>query len=491
MFLVSPILRKDFYKVGHPHQMKPGTKKLYSNFTPRGTRRDPAPKGIIWFGLQAYLIDTLIEEWSRCFFEVHRDTVLREYKRILDHCLGPNIDVNHVGELHELGYLPLRIKSVPEGTLVPYRVPACTITNTDEHFAWLVNSIESDFSSHMWLPPTSATTAFGYRQQFERYAKLTGADRSFIQWQGHDFSYRGMCGLWAAAASGAAHLLSFTGTDTIPAISFIEEFYSGNVEKQLIGGSVPATEHMVMCLAGQDGEFDLIKRLTTEVYPKDVVSIVCDTWSLKKVVTDYLVQLKDIILAREGKVVVRPDSGVPEKIVNGDPDSSDRFYRMGLTRALYEIFGGTINHAGFIELNPHIGWIYGDSISPERQTTILDRLYKTGFASSTPVLGIGSYTYQHVTRDTDGWAFKATYAEDADGANPLSKDPETDNGVKKSARGLLKIDQAYNGSLTLAENCSWAEEATGVLQTVFKDSELTWPQTFEDIRARVKANLDD
>jgi nicotinamide phosphoribosyltransferase len=372
-----------------------------------------------------------------------------------------------------------------------------TVRNTHPDFAWLTNSLETDMSNHLWLPPTSATTALGYRQRFERYAKETGADKAFIQWQGHDFSYRGMAGTWAAAASGAGHLLSFTGTDTIPGILFLEQFYGANIEKELVGASVPATEHMVMCLSGQEGEFNLIKRLITEVYPTGIVSIVCDTWSLKKVVTEYLPRLKDIILKREGKVVIRPDSGVPEKIVNGDPSSNDKFYRDGLTCALKDIFGGTVNDVGYFVLDPHIGWIYGDSITEQRQDTILDGLKEDGFASSTPVLGVGSFTYQRVTRDTDGWAFKATYAEDADGANPLFKDPETDGGVKKSARGLLAVDaegakdpefDSLTG-LRLIEDCTWEGEKLGFLQTIFKDGKADNLQTLADIRARVERYL--
>lgn len=485
MFRVNPILQKDFYKVGHPHQMKPGTKLLYSNFTPRGTHRKPAPKGVIWFGLQAWVLDFLMNDFSEMFFAQPRKKVMAEYKRVVDNCLGPGTDINHIGELHELGYLPLLIKALPEGTQVPYRVPALTIRNTHDKFAWLTNSVESVLSNNLWKPSTSATTAFSYRRRFERYAKATGADRAFIPWQGHDFSYRGMSGLWDAAASGAAHLLSFTGTDTIPAILFLEQFYGADIEKMLVGGSVSATEHMVMCLSGKEGEFDLIKRLITEVYPKGIVSIVCDTWSLKKVVTEYLVALKDVIMAREGKVVIRPDSGVPELILNGDPDSQDHFYKMGLVRSLYEIFGGKLNAADFIEIDPHIGNIYGDSITEERQKRILSGEAIMGFASSTSVLGIGSFTYNYVTRDTDGWAMKATYSEDAAGANALFKDPETDNGLKKSARGLLKV----NRDLTLKEDCSWAEESEGELLSVFRDGAITHYETLGAIRARVESYL--
>jgi nicotinamide phosphoribosyltransferase len=414
----------------------------------------------------------------------------------MQNALGCLKSYRHIEELHEMGYLPLRIKALPEGTLCPLRVPFLTIRNTDTRFGWLTNMLETNMSSASWLPLTSATTAWEYRKCFERYAKLTGADRSFIPWQGHDFSMRGMAPD-AAIISGMAHLLSFTGTDTIPAIDALEYYYGADSDKELVGGSVPATEHSVMCVGGQDDEIETFRRLITETYPTGIVSVVSDTWDFWKVLTDYLPQLREVVKAREGKLVIRPDSGDPVKIICGDPEAhvdSPAFY--GAIRVLYSVFGGTRNLAGFIELAPHIGLIYGDSITRERQEEILGRLAANGFASSNVVFGIGSYTYQYVTRDTYGQAIKATYAEVAGEVRVIFKQPKTDSGMKNSAKGLLRVGREFpepgpkNGSLYLQENCTGEEEETGELQTIFLEGMMPRLQTLSEIRTRLLNNLE-
>lgn len=496
---ILPVLLKDGYKVGHRAMYPPNTTLIYSNLTPRKSRIEGSD-GVIVFGPQYFVREYLIRQFTLNFFRRHKDAVMRLYKRRINNYLGPDaITFDHIEALHDLGYLPLLVKSLPEGTLCPYRVPVLTIRNTKPEFFWLTNMLETLLSNVLWLPMTSATTAFNYRRTFETYAKRTGADRAFIPWQGHDFSFRGMAGVEAACLSGAAHLLSFTGTDTIPAIDFLEAYYGADCEKELVGGSVPATEHSVMSMGLKDGEFETFRRLITEVVPKGIVSIVSDTWDFWKVLTDFLPQLGGAILAREGKVVIRPDSGDPVKIICGDHLSPIRHVRMGAIRTLYEVFGGKTNHAGFIELDPHIGLIYGDSITRERQVEILERLASAGFASSNIVLGIGSYTYQHVTRDTHGFAMKATYGERlVDGqvvGQDIYKDPATDDGTKKSACGLLKVGREFpdpgprNGYLYVNEKCSWADEATGFLQTIFQDGVAKNFQTLAQIRARVEGQL--
>jgi nicotinamide phosphoribosyltransferase len=371
---------------------------------------------------------------------------------------------------------------------VPLRVPLLTIRNTHDDFFWLTNMLETLMSAELWGPITSATTAFGYRKVFEEFARKTGASKEFVKWQGHDFSMRGLYGVDAAIKSGAAHLLSFTGTDTIPAIDFLEEYYGANSDRELIGGSVPATEHSVMSMGGQDGEFETFRRLVAEVYPSAIVSIVSDTWDLWEVIGSYLPRLRDTIKAREGKVVIRPDSGDPVKVLCGDPEAVDSFVRKGVVECLWDIFGGTTNASGFRELDPHIGTIYGDSINRERQRAILEGLAKKGFASSNVVLGIGSYTYQHVTRDTYGLAVKATYGEVNGNMRPIFKAPKTDDGIKNSAKGLLVVEK-IDGTLKLTENVQWVHEGNGVLQTIFLDGKLHNRTTLAEIRARIEEQL--
>ena len=485
-FNVMPILFKDGYKVGHREQYPPNTEMVYSNFTPRGSRTDDTE--IVAFGFQYFVEEFLMDQFKRNFFDLPREEVLMKYSRRIGNYLGP-ISVEHIGELWDVGYLPLKIKAVPEGTLVPLRVPMLTIRNTDPKFFWLTNMIETLLSNTCWKPCTSATTAFSYRKVFEEFADKTGADTEFIPWQGHDFSFRGLSGIDDALKSGAAHLLSFTGTDTIPAIDLLEYFYGANSDEELVGGSVTATEHSVMCMGGQEDEIATIERLM-ETYPTGILSVVSDTWDFWKVLTEYLPIVKHQIMSRDGKYVVRPDSGDPVKIICGDPDeTANKAAYDGAIQTLWNTFGGTINAKGYKELDPHIGLIYGDSITRERQREILQGLMDNGFASSNVVLGIGSYTYQYVTRDTHEFAVKGTYGEINGKGVPISKNPVTDKGIKRSALGLLYVGTDANGVIKCEENVSWEREEQGMLKTIFEDGAVYNVQTLGDIRTRLENEL--
>jgi len=260
-----------------------------------------------------------------------------------------------------------------------------------------------------------------YRKILDQYAAETSSTPEFVDFQGHDFSMRGMAGLEAAMLSAAGHLLSFKGTDTIPVLDFIEQYYSGNEADTLLGTSVAATEHSVMSMGTDTGELETFKRLITEVYPNGIVSIVSDTWDLWKVLTEYLPQLKKEVLARDGKVVIRPDSGDPVDIICGNPNGQHEAERKGVIELLWDTFGGMVNEKGYKELNSHIGAIYGDSITLEHAENICQRVKVKGFASTNVVLGIGSFTYQYNTRDTFGFAMKATYGEVAGKGRPFTK----------------------------------------------------------------------
>ena len=392
--------------------------------------------------------------------------------------------------------MPLKIKAVPEGTRVPIRVPSMTIENTRPdimpEFFWLTNFIETLSSCELWMPTTSATIADKYRQILDYYCELTGGDKDFVQFQGHDFSMRGMAGLHAARSSGAAHLLSFVGTDTIPAIMHLEEFYNADIENELVGTSIPATEHSVMCAYGQN-EFESYKRLITEIYPTGFVSIVSDTWDLWKVLREVLVPLKDIIMNRDGRLIIRPDSGDPVKIMCGDPESTNPSAQLGVIQILWDIFGGTINAKGYKQLDPHIGSIYGDSITLERAEEICSLLMKNGFASTNVVYGIGSYTYQYNTRDTFGFALKSTFVMVGGQERNIFKDPVTDNGVKKSQTGMVAVLKD-GGTIHHVDSLSRAErdklEAVNLLEDVFIDGVLVRDESLQEIRSRLKASRD-
>jgi nicotinamide phosphoribosyltransferase len=483
--MLNPITLIDGYKLDHRRQYPTGTKLVYSNWTPRTSRVDGQNK-VVFFGLQYFLQKYLIEEFNQNFFQKPVDEVCASYERRVNGYLGPNkIGTQHIRDLHELGYLPLRFCSVREGEQVPLRVPMLTVENTHDDFFWLVNYFETILSNVLWLPCTSATTASRMRKLLNSQALKTGAPMDFVQWQGHDFSFRGMAGPEAAALSGAAHLIYFTGTDTIPALDLIEQYYN---PKEFIGGSVAATEHSVMCAGGETNELDTFNHLL-DLYPEGIVSIVSDTWDLWKVITKILPACKDRIMNRNGKVVIRPDSGDPVKIICGDPDAAVNTpeYK-GVVELLWDIFDGTDTCTGHRLLDSHIGCIYGDSITYERAKAICEGLARKGFASTNVVFGIGSYTYQYVTRDTYGFAMKATYVNINGEGIDIFKKPKTDDGMKNSARGRLAVFPTDSG-MQLVNQANSAQESMSLLTPVWENGKFLRKTTFDRIRNRALGGL--
>lgn len=477
----NPFLLTDYYKVGHVFQYPDKTELVYSNLTPRKSRINGVDE-MVFFGLQYFMKEYLITYFNENFFQQPKEKVMAKYKRRIVTSLGTHLpSYEHISALHDLGYLPVEIKALPEGSKVPMRVPCLTIVNTKAEFYWLTNFLETLLSAVIWQPCTSATIAYTYRKLLNKYAEETGMPMEFVQWQGHDFSFRGMSSLETAVLSGMGHLLSFTGTDTIPAIDALEQYYNANADVELIGGSVAATEHSVMCSGSKDGELETFRRLIAEVYPSGIVSIVSDTWDLWKVCTEYLPALKETVLSRDGKVVIRPDSGDPVKIICGNPDGETEVERKGVVELLWDVFGGTITEKGFKLLDTHIGAIYGDSINIDRATRICEGLKAKGFATQV-VFGIGSYTYQYNTRDTFGTAMKATYVVIDGEGQEIYKDPVTDDGTKRSATGLLNVKKE-NGRFVLYDKVTWEEENESELKTVFKNGKLVKEFSLKEIRA--------
>lgn len=493
---INPLNAIDFYKADHRSQYPQGCEYVYSNFTPRSDKLSNMGEDfdgkIVFMGLQLFIKDFLVDSWNKDFFSRPKKEVIRKYKRRMDTSLGNGaISTEHISDLHDLGYLPIKIKALPEGARVNVRVPVYTIVNTDKNFFWITNYLESVMSSETWKMCTTATLAYEYKKLLVEYAKETGASLEFVNLQGHDFSFRGASCREDSAKSGIGHLSSFWGTDGVLSIDAAEDYYNANSENEIVGVSVPATEHSVMCMGGKDSEVDTYRRLITEVYPKGIVSIVSDTWDFWKVMTDLTVELKDEILNREedalglAKTVFRPDSGCPVKIICGDKDApiGSPEYK-GAIECLYEVFGGSENERGYKELNPRVGLIYGDSITLERAKLILKGLKKKGFASSNVVFGIGSYTYQYNTRDTFGFAVKATWGQVNGVAREIHKDPKTDGGIKKSAKGLLRVE-IENGEYILYDQQSNEEEKMGELVDVFENGTLLIDHSLSEIRRRL------
>lgn len=551
MFKFNPILACDAYKLAHRKMYPEGTELVYSNFTPRSNKHFKAPEG--WKGDFAVvagitgLVAEMVESFEQEFFSKDLINVLAEYRNEAAPFCGVSpgeIEVDHLEELHKLGFLPLVIKALPEGTLCPMQVPMLTVRNTHgDAFAWVTNYLETWLSTEGWKPCTSATTAYILRKVLDHYAEETGGDKSFVDWQGHDFSMRGMSGVHDAARTGMGHLFSFLGSDTIPAAKYLKQYYGGN--NTFISGSVPASEHSVATMGGVDGEFEILDRILFDVHPSGIVSVVSDSFDLFKVLTEYVSSRKERILNRTpnslgmAKSVFRPDSGDPVDILCGEafplPDviwtdglsafisdklsrkdlsptyvsCSNKYYLVscvfgtvpftevtptpemkGAVECLWDVFGGTETSKGYKVLHERVGLIYGDSITIERAEEISKRLMVKGFASTNCVYGVGSFSHQYVSRDSLGFAMKATYGIVNGVGREIFKQPKTDPG-KNSAKGLLRVERE-NGKLVLHDQQSWDQEAGGELKLVFADGGFnrTWLEenTLSNIRARLRAS---
>lgn len=518
--VTAALFETDAYKLGHREVYPEGTTGILANYTNRGSRMEGMTK-VVHFGLQAFLQSYCIEAFAP-FFAADEDEAVAEYEANLAAILGPNnIQTDHIRALHRKGYLPLIFRSLPEGTRVPLRVPTFTIENTEPEFFWLVNYIETVLSASVWHPSTTATIADAYRQVLDEAAAKTGSDPQFVNWQLHDFSYRGMTGTPAAAASGAAHLLSFTGSDSLATLDWVRRYYpsEAGADNGQILGSIPATEHSVMCAGiSVSSELNTFSRILDK-NPAGNVSVVSDTEDFWKVLNEILPALKGRITRRDGKLVIRPDSGDPADIICGTmsrpaatdpagrsgasrvlrrllgslrrrlatdsqvrtPESNPEFF--GAVQLLWKHFGGTVNAKGYKVLNPSVGLIYGDSITLERARDIWARLESMGFASENIVFGVGSFSYQYVTRDTFASAIKVTWAMIKGTAYNLLKDPVTDNGTKKSATGRLAVLRNEEGELYRVEKATPEQEAMSLLEPVWANGQFIRRQSLADVRA--------
>lgn len=582
----------DCYKLGHAAMYTEGTTFLYSNLTPRSNKyfkamaaKDYDGKMVV-FGTQGSIME-IVEDWNDSFFSKPKADVIRRYRRRLNGLLGEGVvSTARMEALHDLGYLPLEIKTIDEGARIGMKVPMLTIKNTIPEFFWLVNYLETALSAQIWQMTTNATIAYEYKRILVAAALRTGAAVEAVMFQGHDFSMRGMPGYVAASRSGSGHLASFGGTDTVGAVDYIEDYYGLglDLDAYFIAGSIPATEHAVSSsniltraaalqkrypeMTADDarlhGEVGFLLDYITRQNPNGFCSYVADTYDYWAVLTKILPLegVKERIMARDGRLVIRPDSGDPLEIICGTGARSfdtlnealaeiedehrtqaaeecegsynqgcdeystvifvkedskyyeittagfeynrhdKRYYYVdsyddavavevegtpemkGSIQLLWETFGGTVNAAGFKELDSHIGLIYGDSITLARAQAITDRLEAMGFASTNVVFGIGSYTYQCNTRDTFGTAMKATATAVEDEQFEIYKDPATGDKLKQSAKGLLRVD-LVDGDYVLRDQVSEEDEAGGELKVRFCDGTFFNVVNIDNIRQKL------
>ena len=499
---LNPLLLLDYYKTTHAEQYPKGLTKMASYFTPRMSRIEGENK-LVMFGLQGFIKSYLIEGFNEYFFKRPKEEVLNEYRRILDATLGKDAyGLEKIEKLHDLGYLPLEIKALPEGTLVPIKVPMLEVSNTHPDFVWLVNTIETNISCYLWHAMLSANVGYRYRQIVNKYYDMSVEDDVPRRKALGDFSMRGQESCESAIKSSAAFCLSFVNTATVPAISYLEKMYNCDCTKEEVGFGAISTEHSVMCSndAIDGDEITMIKRLLTEIYPKHSFSMVSDSYDYWHLVTELLPKCKKEILEHEGTLLIRGDSGDPVDIICGTSRTSKNTpEEKGTVECLWEIFGGTINSKGYKVLNPHIKAIYGDSITPQRAIAIYERLMEKGFACNNVALGVGSFSMQCLqnedgsfnpyTRDTYGIAIKATYAEKENQKIEIYKNPKTDTGkFKKSQKGLCYVYEE-NGEIQYIDGYNTSFKGTinapNLLQTVFKDGKMTKEYTLKEIRDRL------
>lgn len=491
MFKCNSLFYTDGYKIGHKRMLAPGTTRLYGTWIPRSIKH--APKGvkkIVSFG-QQLAVKWLHDEFEENFFKLSLEEAM-EFGNDMAMYLGLEYDASHFEELHKLGYLPIKVKSLPEGIETLPNVPHMTFINTVDGFAWLTLYLETIISSLAWKPSTSATIALQYKRNLIEWVRKTDPKNIWlVPFLAHDFSARGLSP-WDMLSSGLGHATSFRGSDTIVCIPAARYFYN-EPKNEVIINSVNASEHSVSTTKiFTVGEQQMIADWLRE-FDKGILSIVSDTFDLWTLITKYLPANKEAIMARDGKLVIRPDSGDPVDIICGSyrnetiPDNIKplRPSEKGVIELLWDIFGGTINEEGYKVLDPHIGAIYGDSITLDRQIQIYERLAAKGFATTNIVLGIGSYTYQMNTRDTLGFAAKGAWFEVEENGTKVGydiyKDPITDDGTKKSLKGLICVTEDQE----VLTQCTPEQEEGGILQTIYENGKFYNQTTLTEVRSKL------
>lgn len=534
MFNCNALLLKDFYKMCHLSMLDKGMVKSVSYYTPRMSRV-ARWDSVVNFGLQAFCKTYLIDYFNENFFNRPEDEVVEEYRNYAINTMC-EVDVEPIRKLHQLGYLPIEIVSLPEGMLVPIHCPIFGVTNTHPDFAWLGQALESLISAELWYPMICATVGHSYREVVDKYYSETCDDNVPRRRALGNFDFRGDQGLDAALKAGSAWCLSFVNTATVPVIPYLEKMYNCDCSKGEVGFGAVSTEHFVMCSNSVKDTADnpdyeyadidprreriFIKRLLTELYPNTSVSCVCDSYDYWNVVNNILPTLKDEILNHNGCFLVRGDSGDCVKVV------TETVFR------LWDIFGGTVNSKGYKVLNPHVKALYGDSITIQRAERIYQILKDNGFAAQNVALGVGSFSMHCIeedeevtirnyrpatdgctlvekerglatilkpfTRDTFSVAIKSVYAEWVDNEGniiktPVYKDPKTDReegggNFKKSQRGCCSViwRDKWTKKITYVDGLTWDESMQDTLmETVFKNGKMVKEESLAEIRNRL------
>lgn len=480
---MNSLLLCDFYKAVHAEMLNPNMTKSVSYFTPRMSRVNRWDK-VVMFGLQAFCKTYLIDHFEKNFFGRAEGEVIEEYRRILDNTLGKGVyDIEKIIKLHRLGYLPIEIIALPEGTMVPMRVPMFGITNTHDDFAWLPQALESLISAELWYPMITATVGKTYRDIVDTYYYMTCDDDVPKRKALGSFDFRGDMGLDAALKAGSGWCTSFVNTATVPAVPYLEAMYNCDCTKEEVAFGAVSSEHFVMCsnYAVDGDEETFIRRMLTELYPNTSFSCVLDSYDYWNVIDNIIPKLHDEIMAHNGCMLMRGDSGDCVEVVTKT------------VFKLWDEFGGTVNSKGYKVLDPHVKAIYGDSITVQRAGQIYQILMENGFAAQNVALGVGSFSMHCIeedgelkpfTRDTFSSCIKACYAEVDGKEYPIFKNPK-ESGFKKSQKGLCHVHME-DGEITYTDGYVSSTLPDGnMLEPIFRNGKLIKEYTLKEIRDRL------
>lgn len=461
---LSPILASDSYKVSH-HRMYPDMVEMFSYFE---SRVGAAYDDTLFFGLRS-ILEKFFSGVRITMRDVDRGEALFA-KHMGDPTLFNRAMWEHIA-LRCHGRLPLEIRAVPEGLLVPSNQVLMTVRNTDPVCAPLVNYVETVLSQ-IWYPATVATQLFEARKIIAEHMLETIGNTDGIAFKLHDFGVRGSSCMESAAIGGAAHLLSFQGTDNVPALLFAEAFY----QEDMAGFSIPAAEHSTITSWTRAGELDAYRNILDE-FPTGPVAVVSDSYNIYEACEHMWGDaLREQVLQRDGLLVVRPDSGAPHEVV------------LRVHEILGKAFGTERTERGFKKLPSKIAIIQGDGIDEDNLRKILSTLEDHGWSSASVAFGSGGALLQKgfskkkgLNRDTQKNAFKCSAIKRSDGTwVDVYKSPVDDQG-KVSKKGQMKLIREGGVYKTVAQDAPGED----LMVTVFRDGDMLDPQSFKDIRSRV------
>ena len=460
---INRVIDTDSYKASHWLQYPPQTTLVHSYLESRGSEREY--RETVFFGLQ-YILKNYFSE------PITADEIEEAAEMIPAHGLAFNVaGWNRLLEKHG-GRLPLKIRAVPEGSVVPVKNALMTIENTDPEFYWLVSWFETQLM-RIWYPITVATQSFYLKRDIYQFLSETADDAdSEIAFKLHDFGSRGVSSQESAALGGAAHLLSFMGSDTMTALLLLKNFY----HSEMAGFSIPAAEHSTITSWGRDREADAYRNMLRQfAKPGKVVAVVSDSWNIYNAVEKiWGEELKQEVIDSGATVVIRPDSGEPVEVVTK------------VAHLLADKFGTTINSKGFRVLNT-VRIIQGDGVNPVSIKAILESLKAHDFSASNIAFGMGGALLQKVNRDTLEFAYKCSAIMVNGELRDVYKQPITDAG-KNSKRGRLDLIRDQNGFKTVRlPDAATVAAPNSMMTTAFENGEVLLDETLDAIRQRVAA----